>query len=58
MKSNGKPQMSDWIVTYRYDVFEAVRATSAEDAAAKVQRHVGHLPGRRNVTITEVEKLP
>lgn len=53
---NGKPVMRDYVVTYRFDCYENVRATSTEDAAAKVERAMAKIPGRRTIEITNVEE--
>lgn len=56
VKSNGKPQMRDFVVTYTFDCYESVRATSPEDAAAKVLRGIQPQFGRRNAQVTNVEE--
>lgn len=54
--ANGKPQMSDYVVTYRYDVYETIRATSPEDARTKLLRSLSKIPGRRTAEVTNVEE--
>jgi hypothetical protein len=57
LQKNGKSVTQEYVITYTFEAYETVVASSEDNARIKALRMAEQRYPARNVQITEVEKL-